>query len=139
MSPSNGGKTAIDFTELSRRLKNTDLPEVDVVVGIGSGGTVPAALVAHQLNKDLKILTISFRDEDNHDLYAEPLVLQRPELGDQPLRILLVDEVSVTGKTMHTAKEALKGHHLTTLVCKGKGDIVIFPEVRTCVLWPWKG
>jgi hypothetical protein len=32
----------------------------------------------------------------------------------------------------------LAGHEVTTLVMKGKADYVLFPEVRTCVQWPWK-
>lgn len=138
MSPSSGVKTAIDFPELSRRLKLAALPDVDVVVGIGTGGVVPAALVAHQIGQDLKVLTITFRDENNVDLYPEPQVVSAPDLPATQLRILLVDEVCVTGKTMEAAKKVLQGHHITTLVCKGKGDIVLFPEIKTCVLWPWK-
>lgn len=138
MSPSSGEKTAIDFLELSRRLRAADIPEVDVVVGIGTGGTIPAAMVAHQLGKELKILTISFRDADNHDLYDEPQIIHMPELSARRLKVLLVDEVSVTGKTMDVAKRALADHDITTLVCKGRGDIVLYPEIRTCVLWPWK-
>jgi hypoxanthine phosphoribosyltransferase len=54
------------------------------------------------------------------------------------LRVLLVDDVSVTGKTLNRVKALLKGYTVYTLVMKGKGDFVLFPEVGTCVQWPWK-
>lgn len=52
-------------------------------------------------------------------------------------KILLVDDVSVTGKTLEKVKKELYGYEVTTLVFKGKADHVLFPEIRTCVEWPW--
>lgn len=130
-------KRAIDFREIRRRLKKCELPEVDRVVGIGSGGIVPAALVAYELDRPLSTLAINYRDPDNIPRYDEPRLLAGIDFLPSDNRLLLVDDVSVSGRTMALAKEVLAGHRITTLVMKGKADIVLFPEVAECVHWPW--
>ena len=128
----------LSFREISERLKQTDLPETDVVIGIGSGGIVPASIVAFHLNAELKLMVLNYRDETNKPLYDEPVVLQKPDRNLEGKRILLVDDVSVTGSTMNKALEQLKGLNVKTLAMKGKADYVLFPEIKDCVNWPWK-
>lgn len=130
-------KVRISFTEISHRLRAVALPEVDSVVGIATGGTVPASMLAHQLQKPLSLLYINYRSEDNSPRYQQPVLLKTaPSLRSQH-RVLIVDDVSVTGKTLALAQQLLCDHEVTTFVLKGKGDIVLFPEVSTCVHWPW--
>lgn len=132
-------KTALSFAQISKRLGSFTLPEVDLVIGIATGGIVPASLVAYQLGCDLQLVHINYRDEQNQPRYQEPALLKAPILPtDILLRILLVDDVSVTGKTLDRLKALLEGHLVYTLVMKGKADYVLFPEVGTCVKWPWK-
>jgi hypoxanthine phosphoribosyltransferase len=127
----------IPFTEISRRLRAAKLPVVDAVVGIAKGGIVPASMIAHQLDKPLAFLHINYRAEDHSPRYERPVLLTpaRPRTLQQ--RLLLVDDVSVTGKTLALARQLLLDCEVTTLVLKGKGDIVLFPEVSSCVQWPW--
>jgi hypoxanthine phosphoribosyltransferase len=129
----------LQFIEISRALKKFTFPETDFVVGIATGGIYPAILIAHQLGVDCRFFHINFRDPDNHPVYEEPVVIEG-EIKNIPVgsRILLVDEVSVSGKTMMKAKELLKGFEVRTFVLKGKADYVLFPAVTTCVNWPWK-
>jgi uncharacterized protein len=128
----------LSFREISDRLKQTALPETDVVIGIGSGGLVPASVVAFHLNAELQVMVLNYRDEQNTPRYEEPKLLQSP-LGElEGKRILLVDDVSVSGKTMQAALEHLKGLDVKTLAMKGKADYVLFPEIKDCVQWPWK-
>ncbi|MEM7659919.1 MAG: phosphoribosyltransferase [Bacteroidota bacterium] len=129
----------LSFSEISQRLKALDLPEVDLVLGIATGGIAPAVMVAHQLGCDLQLLQLNYRDEANSPRFASPKYLSGLIPPSEPrLRILLVDDVSVSGKTAIAAKALLQGHNITTLVCKGRGDFVLFPEVSSCVRWPWK-
>jgi hypoxanthine phosphoribosyltransferase len=128
----------LSFREISERLKKTELPEIDLVIGIGSGGIVPAGFVAFHLNAELQVITLNYRDEQNNPRYDEPKILQKPEWQLDGKRILLVDDVSVSGKTMNTALELLKGFDVKTLAMKGKADFVLFPEIKECVKWPWK-
>jgi len=128
----------LTFKQISERLKQLDLPETDLVIGIGSGGIPPATFVAFHLNADLEVMTLNYRDEKNNPRYDEPKLLYQPHWELEGKRILLVDDVSVSGKTMDAALELLKGFNVKTLAMKGKADFVLFPEIKDCVKWPWK-
>lgn len=128
----------LSFKEIAERLKQMQLPEIDVVIGIGSGGIPPATFVAFHLNAELVVMTLNYRDEKNNPRFDEPKVLYQPEWKLAGKRILLVDDVSVSGKTMETARAQLAGFDVKTLAMKGKADFVLFPEIKDCVKWPWK-
>jgi len=128
----------LSFKEISERLKQMDLPDIDLVIGIGSGGVPPATFVAFYLNAELEVLTLNYRDENNNPRFDEPKVLYQPFWNLEGKRILLVDDVSVSGKTMNAALGLLKGYNVKTLAMKGKADFVLFPEIKDCVKWPWK-
>jgi hypothetical protein len=132
-------KVALRFKDISEAMYKFNFPDVDLVIGIATGGIYPAILIAHQLKIDFDFLHIHFRDQDNRPVYDEPRILLNPvEKFANTKRILLVDEVSVSGKTMAKARELLKDHPVFTFVLKGKGDYVLFPDIRSCVIWPWK-
>ena len=131
-------KISLDFTTISRALKAFPFPEVDHVVGIATGGIVPASLVAHQINQPFSLIEINYRARDNSPRYPRPVLLSWQPLPAGGQRILLVDEVSVTGKTMEFAKTFLTEHEVITFALKGKADYVLFPDIEACVNWPWK-
>lgn len=128
----------LSFRQITERLNQMQLPETDVVIGIGSGGIPPATMVAYHLNAELQVMVLNYRDEQNNPRYDEPRVLEKPHGHLEGKRILLVDDVSVSGKTMQAAREQLKGLNIQTLAMKGKADFVLFPEIKDCVKWPWK-
>lgn len=128
----------LSFRQITERLNQMQLPETDVVIGIGSGGIPPATMVAYHLNAELQVMVLNYRDEQNNPRYDEPQVLEKPHGHLEGKRILLVDDVSVSGKTMQSAREQLKGLNVQTLAMKGKADFVLFPEIKDCVKWPWK-
>ncbi len=129
----------LSFSEISERLRNIELPPVDLVVGISRGGIVPASLIAHQLGLDMMVLSINYRDDRNNPRYSTPQLIA--PLTPTPLpgtHILLVDDVSVSGKTLNLARTILHDYPVTTFTLKGKADFVLFPEISSCVNWPWK-
>jgi len=129
----------VSFTEISDRLRSLSLPETDLVIGIGTGGIVPASLVAFHLGCELLIITLNYRDENNTPRYENPVIVNMPEMPLlQDKKILLVDDVSVSGKTLNEALLHFQGLQIKTLTMKGKADYVLFPEIRDCVKWPWK-
>ncbi len=128
----------LSFIEISERLKQMDLPKIDLVIGIGTGGIAPASVVAFHLQAELQVMTLNYRDEKNTPRYESPVVLQKSLSNLEGKRILLVDDVSVSGKTMNAALEQLEGLNVKTLAMKGKADYVLFPEIKDCVKWPWK-
>lgn len=131
-------KVRLEFHTISARMRALKLPEVDVVVGIARGGIVPASMVAHQLGVPLALLHLNYRDDHNRPQRPQPLLLRPIPFDPTGKRVLLVDDVSVTGATLQAAQTYLKGATLTTLTLKGKADLVLFPEVHDCVDWPWR-
>lgn len=128
----------LSFKEITSRLNTIDFPPVDLVIGIGTGGVPAATMVAYHLNAELLVMTLNYRDEKNTPLYDKPQVLSTPNWQLEGKRILLVDDVSVSGKTMNAALELLAGYNVKTCAMKGKADYVLFPEIKDCVKWPWK-
>ena len=138
--PEKPAKVNLSFEEITRRFDQTELPEVDAVVGIQTGGRIPAVMCAYRLKCPLYMLPIHFRDSTNQPESENPVVFaDLPQLPESGQRILLVDDVSVTGKTVDTAKSILTDRYpvVTTFVLKGRGDVVLFPEIKCCVNWPW--
>ncbi|WP_114750081.1 phosphoribosyltransferase [Pleomorphovibrio marinus] len=134
-------KPLVPFEEVSKAIRSQDYPPVDLVVGIGSGGTIPATLVAFHLKVPLRVLWVNYRDEENQPVRPQPeftvpfLEQELPSKGN----ILLVDDVAVSGKTLEKVMNSLpESLNITTLVLKGKADIVLLPHLSTCVKWPWK-
>jgi hypoxanthine phosphoribosyltransferase len=131
-------KVSLDFLTISQALKTFPLPEVGHVIGIATGGIVPASLIAHQLGRPLSLMHINYRAPDNTPRHAEPVLVSWQPLLVTGQKILLVDEVSVSGKTMDFARSFLQDQQVYTFVLKGKADYVLFPEIASCVNWPWK-
>lgn len=130
---------SLSFRQIAERLRNAELPATDLVIGIGTGGIVPASLAAFHLNAELCIITLNYRDEQNNPRHKAPVVLSIPPGSElEGKRILLVDDVSVSGKTLQAALALLAGHQVKTLTMKGTADYVLFPEIKACVQWPWK-
>ena len=134
--------TDLTFARIVERLRTADLPprdQVDAVVAVARGGTVPGALVAYRLEKPLRLLRLSFRDDANAPQATAPVpVGEVPDVRDQ--RIVLVDDVSVSGATLRRARDLLGAAHVVTVAFKGRtgaADVVLFPDVPTCVRWPW--
>ncbi len=135
-------KTDLTFLQIADRLAAADLPdpgEVDAVVGIARGGVVPAALVAYELKRPLRRLQLSFRDDLNRPQHDTPATVgDVPDVTGQ--RVLLVDDVSVSGATLKQAASLLNAASVITMAFKGSpdaADIVLFPDVPQCVRWPW--
>ncbi len=128
----------LDFQKIIQRLRRFSFPEVDLVVGIGQGGLVPAALVAQHLRKKVDFIYLNYRDSKNQPRHQKPKLLRDFRMPSGARRILLVDDVCVSGATLRAAKARLKDHNVKTFVLKGQADYVLFPKINGCVNWPWK-
>lgn len=130
-------KTKISFNEIIKKIEKIDLPDCDLIIGIGRGGTIPASILSHILNKDLRILWINFRDGKNKIMYKTPKLVKKFNTKIKNKKILLVDDVSKTGKTLEYAKRILnKENKIKTFVINGKADYSLF-NYKECIEWPW--
>ena len=132
--------TPLAFEEIAARLAAWKFPPgIDGVVGIASGGVVPAALVAQRLGVGMKVLALNYRDEANAPRFAEPRLLSRvPDVAGWK-RVLLVDDVFVSGKSWAAARALLPGEvEVLPFVMKGKVEFALIRDVEGCVQWPWK-
>lgn len=131
----------ISFTDISKKIGDYQWPDFDVVVGIARGGVVPASLIAHHCQCDLHIIQVNYRDDSNQPRYDSPIILSDSnpwETISKEKKVLLVDDVSVTGTTMDFVLKLFPNHQITTFALKGKADHVLFTDVNSCVKWPWK-
>jgi hypoxanthine phosphoribosyltransferase len=135
----NSDKVTLSEPRILQRLKNFTYPEVDCVVGIQTGGSQPAAMISKILKVPLIYIYINFRASDHTPRYENPQFREIDLIPDGIRNVLLVDDVSVSGKTLDLAKSHLNDYIVYTLVLKGQADYVIFPEIRNCVQWPWSG
>ncbi len=130
----------VAFEAVSDSIRTARFPaDAKAVIGILRGGRVPACLIAHHLRLPLQTVRIRFRDDSNEPLSEAPVLVgpgPKPETSGGS--VLLVDDVSVSGATLAEARRHLGGSKITTVVLKGKADIVLMPDLPAgCVDWPW--
>ena len=132
--------TPLSFSDITVQLAAWTFPAgIDGVVGIANGGVVPASLVAMRLGVGLKVMALNYRDDANEPRFAEPKLLSSvPDLGTWR-RVLLVDDVYVSGKSWHAARQLLPSSvEVLPFVMKGKADFALIRDLDGCVQWPWK-
>ena len=73
-------KVDVTFATIAEAIEAIELPECDYVVGIARGGVVPASLIAFMSGCELGILTISYRDDQNHPNPDGPVIGPLPRI-----------------------------------------------------------
>ena len=132
--------TPLSLPEILVRLDRWSFPErLDGVVGIATGGVVPAAMVAQRLRLGLRVIALNYRDAANEPRFPEPrLLAAAPDLGNWR-RVLLVDDVWVSGRSWQAARAALGANReVLPFVLKGKVDWALIRDIDGCVQWPWR-
>jgi len=127
----------LNIMEILQKLDSMELPKADLVVGIGDGGVVPAALVAERIDCERETIRFQYRGKDNKPIHEKPVRVGEFKIPKNVKKVLLVDDASMSGKTMEEAKKLLRDLDVKTLSFIGKADYVVFPEIDSCVKWPW--
>jgi len=120
----------------------------DLVIGITMGGLVPLALVAKKLGvKDVDTISVFSYDKDQQ---KELKILRLPRINGRGKKILVVDEIADTGRTLKAIMETAENQwgadelKVATFVVKketsaiipdfyaieGGGEFIIFPWER---------
>jgi hypoxanthine phosphoribosyltransferase len=124
--------------QIIKELKRINFPKFDLIMAIGKDGIMPASLLQHFLKLPVKIIWINYRNKDNKPIRKEPKLIKplKDLKSIKNKRIIIVDTISKTGKTLNKAKELLKENKLKTFVINGKADYSLF-NYDDCIQWPW--
>ena len=126
----------ITWTEFFEKFNKINFKKYDLIVAIAKGGLIPASFIQYKLDIPLQIIHINFRDKSHNPLYEEPKLLKDFEkIKDK--KILLVDDVSRTGKTLQKAKQILEDNEIDTFLINGNANYSLFEE-KECLDMPWK-
>lgn len=130
--------TTIEYCE--KLAKKIDF-EPEIIVGISRGGLVPARILSDIMNKKILVLGLEFyKGIDKRN--PKPIITQDiPKMENK--RILVVDDVSDSGKSLLMAKEHLKGNIVKTATLHYKPKSSYKPDyfVETSSKWivyPWE-
>ncbi len=144
-----------DCRKLAKILKNKKFDPVrkefsngvDCIVGISRGGVIPAAMLAHLLeNKKLFMISYSYYSGEVKNKRLVSVSAISRELHGK--KILLVDDVVDSGKTMKKAIDDLKKrknkvisvvlHYKSKLKPKVKPDYFASDPGTAWVVYPWE-
>jgi xanthine phosphoribosyltransferase len=118
--------------------------EWKAIVCITRGGLVPAAIIARELGTRL-IETVCIASYHEYDEQGELKVLKeisQPLLEDEGEGILIVDDLTDTGKTAGIVRAMLPKAHFATVYAKPKGRPLVDTFVTevsqdTWIFFPW--
>ncbi|MFC1595683.1 phosphoribosyltransferase [Candidatus Margulisiibacteriota bacterium] len=127
----------ISWEEYFTSLDSLNFEGVDLIVAIANGGIIPASFIQQKLKVPMEIIRINYRDETHAPLYDDARMLEDKPFPIRGQSILLVDDVSRTGKTLAKAKDYLTGNRVKTFVINGEADYSFFNQ-KECVLVPWR-
>lgn len=88
--------------ELALKIKNDFEP--DIIVGVAKAGVIPGAVMSSLFRKDLYTIKISRRKNDRI-VHARPLLFVPVTDSVHGKKVLIVDEISVTGQTLKIASD----------------------------------
>lgn len=115
---------------------------IDVIIAIGRGGIIPAAIIAKKLEKEMAIMWVRMYGDDMppKKIYPAPVLAKPFDIDVSGRRALIVDDISRSASTLNFAKKILleKGAaDAITLAFAGRGaDFCLF-ETDACAEFPW--
>jgi hypothetical protein len=131
--------------DIAKELKKRKVP-FDIIVGIARGGWVPARILSDLLGND-EMYTVRVKFYKSVGETAErPLILHPTQFDITGKKILLVDDISDTGKSLAAAVEHLKKRKagsifVATLVKKPHSEFtpdLYIKETSAWVIFPWE-
>lgn len=122
--------------EILERIKEIPFDKFDIIVAIARGGIIPAGLVSQILDVPVEVLKIRYRDDTHAPIFLEPHIIGDINFSFQGKRVLLIDDVSRSGKTFKVAKAALKeAGTIKTFAVNGEADYSCYNG--ECFRFPW--
>lgn len=97
------------------QMKSTNAFTPDYILAVGGGGFIPARILRTYLDVPILVTSVCFYDDSTNEAMDEPRIIQELDpLLIKDKRVLIVDEVDDTGKTLdwligHLPKDAEYG------------------------------
>lgn len=87
--------------------------EPDAIVSIARSGLIPAAMIAYALgNKQLYVIKVDFsktqKSGQDQDLLDKPIITQELSVNISGLKVLVVDEMVVSGSTLQLVSKYME-------------------------------
>jgi xanthine phosphoribosyltransferase len=125
------------YAALDRAKKEMADERFDAIVAVAQGGIIPAALLQQEWEIPMSIVRINYRDHENKPRFDDARLLDETPCPYQGKKILLVDDVSRTGRTLARARAWLDGNTVKTFLINGKADHRLY-DTEECLRMPWK-
>jgi len=81
-------------------------PIINSIIAIGSGGLIPARLIAERLHNP-KIYVFGVRSFDRDGKRCEPTIYQAPDMVFTGQRVLIVDDIVDSGQTLSLIRSTI--------------------------------
>ena len=122
----------------------------DYIIAIGGGGLIPARIIRNYINKPIYVVTLSSYDNKSQKGNIE--VIQWVDLDLKDKKVVIIDEIDDTRKTLHYCIQRLKlvnnANNIGVFVLQNKiksktGDIsdITYMSCETIedkwVVYPW--
>jgi hypothetical protein len=130
---------------LAKKIKERKVP-FDLIIGIARGGWVPARLLSDMLNNDeVHSMRVKFYTGIG-EVAEKPVILHPTQIDVTGKKVLLVDDIADTGKSLSIAKEHLEKRgagdiFVVTLIKKPHSEInpdLYVEETDAWVIFPWE-
>jgi uncharacterized protein len=125
------------YTELDRVLTEMQGERFEAIVAIAQGGILPAALLQQEWGVPMSVVRINYRDHENKPRFADARLLEEGPPPFPGKKVLLVDDVSRTGKTLARARAYLADSTVKTFLVNGEADFRLY-RTEECLRMPWK-
>ena len=83
------------------------------------------------------VVHINYRDHENRPRFADARLLEEGPPPFPGKAVLLVDDVSRTGRTLARARAYLAGSTVKTFLVNGEADYCLY-KTEECLRMPWK-
>lgn len=109
------GKVEVSWDDFGKMCRDLALKinkeyQPDVVVGVAKAGVIPGVVIASMFRKDFYTIKISRRKNDQV-VHARPILFVPITDSVYGKKVLVVDEICVTGQTMQIAKKEVMSKH----------------------------
>tara|TARA_R110000744_G_scaffold121041_1_gene225405 strand:- start:1440 stop:1901 length:462 start_codon:yes stop_codon:yes gene_type:complete len=111
--------------------------DIEVIVGLSRGGLCLGVSLSNRMNIPLTPLEWQTRDGDVRDVYKLTEILNEFDIE----KILFVDDICDSGKTINQIRELAPASRWATLVNKIPGEVEFSPIVTNDESWitfPWE-